>query len=342
MAEHDIVFEDLHGSPEKDHATVDLDSDNKDKGVTRFDDDDSSDRTATVDLEKSGDEGVDVDVSAPTGRDDKGDGEDDGFSKKVKARIQRATRATKKAKDEAGYWQQQALQAKKDAAELRKRGTEKQVELLDGSIETVEAQLEQAFESGESADQAKLTSRLADLKADKKAAEYELDNWVEPDVGDFSPDSGNIDPAPDNERQKLVAGWMEENDDWYSAKGFERHTRVANRIDKEVFADGFDPGTDEYYEELTNRIKEKFPKLFVDDTEDDDPTDRRSTRRGDNIVAPVDGAESAATKKRTSSSRVELDSDDFANMRRFGLDTNDPAVLREYAANKREADRALR
>ena len=60
------------------------------------------------------------------------------------------------------------------------------------------------------------------------------------------------------------------------------------------------------------------------------------------MVAPVDSAESASTKRRSSSSRVELDEHDFENMRRFGLDTNDPDVLKEYAMNKREAESASR
>ena len=71
---------------------------------------------------------------------------------------------------------------------------------------------------------------------------------------------------------------------------------LANRLDKEVFKDGYDPGTEEYFVELDRRIKEKEPDLFddLDAGADDLDTDDTDDRRGKNVVAPVGGNESNA------------------------------------------------
>lgn len=341
--EHEIVFEDLHGTPDEEHAVVDLDADSKDSGISRFSDDESEGERAEIDLSdgQDDDDADGDDASQRAGADDKDSkgGEGDGYSKKVKARIQRATRAEKKAKEEADYWKNQASTTQKQLRELRKKQAESTVERVDSEIEAIEQRLEAAHEGGETKEVVKLTSRLSDLKADKYKAQNDLETLDSTDTGNDSPDSGKVQ-GKSSERDKLVEGWMGDNDDWYGARGFERQTRVANRIDKEVFDDGYDPNTPEYYEELTARIKAKLPDLFDDDTgsaEEDPPPTRKSSR---SPVAPVGRSESASTQRRSSSSRVELNEQDFANMRRFGLDTNDPAVLKEYAQNKREAEKS--
>lgn len=336
MAEHDIVFEDLRGNPETESATVDLDSDDKEKGIERHSQR-AGDERVVIDVDRSDYDSDEGDVSFEHGQDDSGNrGEDDEYSKKVRARIEREARAKRKATKERDFWQQRAQAAERQAAEARKTSLEKSVEHLDSSIESVEGRLENAFEEGDSKLQAQLTSKLSDLKADKKAAQYELEHGDFTYGGDSAPDDGKIAPAPDNPQAELVKDWKDKNDDWYGATGFERYTRTANRIDKELYAEGYDPGAQEYYEELDRRIREKHPSLFDDDTVDDDKADSSPPR---SPVAPVGGAESASSQQRSSSSRVELDEADFANIRRFNLDPNDPEVLKEYARNKREAER---
>ena len=345
--EHEIVFEDLHGAPEQDSAIVDLDADSNETGITRFSDN-SEREGAVIDLNDDGhddDAGDDASRRARSGDKDSKDGEDDGYSERVRKRIQREQRATRKAKDDADYWKQQAEQSSQQLQSMRKKNAESAIERIGGQIESIESQMEAAHEAGNTKDVVKLTSQLTDLKAERYKAEADLEDVGSTETGNDSPESGNVRRKP-NDQARLVRKWKDGNDDWYGSDGFERQTRVANRIDKEVFDDGYDPGTPEYYEELNARIKAKMPELFDDDTgsETDDNLEpsRRSNRQP---VAPVGRSESAETKTRTSSSRVELNEDDFANMREFGLDPNDPEVLKEYARNKREAEqqeRALR
>lgn len=342
--EDQIVFEDLHGAPETDPVTVDLDADTKDDGITRTPDDQSADDDDKKDDDIQFD-GLRPDDDDSGEQDDKEDdaskvSEDDDYSKKVKARIGREQRAKRKERKRGDYWEQQARTLAKDAYERDKTALKGSIEQADSAITQVQSDLERAIEDGQTKDQVRLTNRLTDLKADKAKAEFGLDNLSED--GNVTPFDDKISAEPDKGQKKEADEWMDSRSDWYGAKGFERQTRLANMLDKEVYKDGYDPNTPEYFDELDRRIKEKEPKLYEDldasaddDTDKDDKDDTTERKPGKTIVAPVGGEHRQRSK---SSSKVELGEEDFATMREFNLDPNDPEVLKEFARNKREAE----
>jgi hypothetical protein len=153
--------------------------------------------------------------------------------------------------------------------------------------------------------------------------------------GNVQPFDDRVTPTSRKDADTETSKWMEDQGDWYKQDGFERQTRLANRLDKEVYADGYDPDTPQYFKELNKRIKERAPELYDDLEAGADDTDT-GKRRGKPVVAPVSGNETR--HQRSSSSKVELDAEDFRTMRQFNLDPNDPEVLREFARNKREAE----
>lgn len=336
MSKNEIVFEDLHGINEEDPVEVDLDASRKDDGIQRSPADDAAD-DGSVD-----DDGIEISnlrdaKPASSGSDDDDDasttGDDDDYSKKVKARIDREAKAKRKAQDEANYWRQQAENLAKKTSTQSKESIERKVEQATSKIESTLTALDAAIESGNTKDQVKLTSDLTDLKAEKIQAEIELRDL--PESGNLQPFDGKVGLSSE---KSLADQWMEDRNDWYGARGFERQTRLANRLDREVFEDGFDPKTAEYFQELDRRIKAKEPDLFdgADDDADDDAYDRGKRRPKRSPVAPVTNGDNNKRRGRATG-KVELDRSDFANMRRFGLDTNNPEVLKEYARNKREA-----
>lgn len=347
--EDQIVFEDLHGVNEDEPVTIDLDASTKDDGITRtpadevVDDGGKDDDDIRIDSLRSADDDDDIQVGDIVADETDGDddaaskaGEDDDYSKKVKARIGRESRAKRKAQQEASYWKQQAEKLAKDSYERDKRSLERGIEQTDSAIERVQTDLERAIEDGQTKDQVRLTNELTDLKADKARAEFSL-NDLSPD-GNVQPFDGKISAEPDTAASE-AAKWKDERSDWYGAAGFERQTRLANRIDREVYRDGYDVDTPEYFEELDRRIKEREPKLYDDldaNADKDDKHDKDGKRPTRSPVAPVGGADGRQRASR--GSKVQLGEADFANMRRFGLDPKDPDVLKEYAMSKRESD----
>lgn len=329
--DNEIVFEDLHGVKEDGPVMVDVDSDLNDEGINRApteqvaDDDFSDDDDAAL-------SGREDDDQSASGQDDDSDAskdrEDDAYSKKVKARIAREQRQTKKARDEASYWREQAEKLAQDTSKRDRDQLKGNIERADSEIESTQSELERAIEDGNTKDQVRLTSKLTDLKAEKIQAEVRLTDL--PENGNVPPFDGKVSP-PTDEAQSLADEWVEGHNDWYGARGFERQTRLANRLDKEVYKDGFRPDTPEYFKELDKRLKKADPSLY-EDLASDEPAERTGDRR--RRRSPVAGVDSNTGGRKPSSSKVELTKDDFANMRRFNLDTDNPEVLKEYARNK--------
>jgi len=55
--------------------------------------------------------------------------------------------------------------------------------------------------------------------------------------------------------------------EWYNPAKPNRDTRIALIIDAEVAEDGYHPGTDEFWEELDNRLREALPGRYTDDND---------------------------------------------------------------------------
>jgi hypothetical protein len=343
MAEHDIVFEDLHGVEEKKPVTVDLDADLKDAGIEQAPDaqlaaaDTRVNDTIKIDELRSADESAE-------GESDEEDSaskasEDDAYSKKVRSRIDRERRLKLKERERADYWEKQAKAIAKERYETERNTLKQSVEQADSAYAQIQSDLKRAIEDGDTDDQVRLTTRLSDLKAEKVLAESRLENLSADGNWDAFDDNISAEPS---KKQSLADKWMDGHSDWYGAKGFERQTRLANRIDKEVFAEGYQPDSPDYFEELDRRLKEKVPEVYdsLDFAESEEAysTDNQPDRsRGRSVVAAVSGNESP---QKVRSSKVELGAADFENMRRFGLDANDPETLKEYARNKKQAEGA--
>ena len=83
--------------------------------------------------------------------------------------------------------------------------------------------------------------------------------------------------------------WAEKNT-WFRQD--EEMTDYAQRIHRGLVAEGFDTESDEYYDELTNRVKNKFPESFNQGSD--------QTTRSNKIAQPVASASRSATSGRKS------------------------------------------
>jgi hypothetical protein len=122
-------------------------------------------------------------------------------------------------------------------------------------------------------------------------------------------------PAP------LAVKWLGANKVWFNNPKFEAHKDFVLSVDKKLIREGYDPKSTDYYTELDARIDAAFPTL------------RKSAAVVRSPVAPAGNAPASNRSRKT----ITLTRADLANMRRFGLDTANKEVLREYARNKRPA-----
>jgi len=138
----------------------------------------------------------------------------------------------------------------------------------------------------------------------KKEQEYEQ----------FSKEYENVQQQIQNEprpqpSQKALA-WAEKNT-WFRSDA--EMTDYAQRIHRGLVAEGFDTESDDYYDELTNRVKNKFPESFEGSDQ---------TIRGNTIAQPVASATRSATPGRKS---VKLTASQVKIAKKLGV------PLAEYA-----------
>jgi len=67
--------------------------------------------------------------------------------------------------------------------------------------------------------------------------------------------------VPDVQVQRLAAEWMEDNP-WYDPNGRNEESQIAQIIDKKLTEEGFDPTSEDYWEELDGRLKKYLPEKY--------------------------------------------------------------------------------
>ena len=244
----------------------------------------------------------------------------DQYSDKVKKRIDKLT------------WKIREAEREKDAALVFAQNVQK--ELQDAKKKTFD--IDKGYMS-ESEVRNKMASDLArqNLIAAREAGDYQKEEEArqaltkldleaerirvtkskkEQEYEQFSKEYETVQQQVPNEprpqpSQKALA-WAEKNT-WFRSDA--EMTDYAQRIHRGLVAEGFDTESDDYYDELTNRVKNKFPESF----EGSDQTNRSNT-----IAQPVASATRSATAGRKS---VKLTASQVKIAKKLGV------PLAEYA-----------
>ena len=222
----------------------------------------------------------------------------DQYSDKVKKRIDKLT------------WKIREAEREKDAALVFAQNVQK--ELQDAKKKTFD--IDKGYMS-ESEVRNKMASDLArqNLIAAREAGDYQKEEEArqaltkldleaerirvtkskkEQEYEQFSKEYETVQQQVPNEprpqpSQKALA-WAEKNT-WFRSDA--EMTDYAQRIHRGLVAEGFDTESDDYYDELTNRVKNKFPESFEGSDQ---------TIRGNTIAQPVASATRSATPGRKS------------------------------------------
>lgn len=93
--------------------------------------------------------------------------------------------------------------------------------------------------------------------------------------------SANVQtPTNSAELQRQASKWMERND-WFSPEGGDEDSEIAKIIDQKLVKEGWNPASEEYWQELDKRLQKRLPHRYTDDS---DERDSRTTRRPRSIV----------------------------------------------------------
>jgi len=73
------------------------------------------------------------------------------------------------------------------------------------------------------------------------------------------------DSFPDivgEEGKRYGMSWMKRNSSWYDPKGGNLDSRIALAIDTDLYNEGYDPNTKEYWDEFDDRCKDRLPHRY--------------------------------------------------------------------------------
>lgn len=71
--------------------------------------------------------------------------------------------------------------------------------------------------------------------------------------------------APNPVVKSLAERWMEQND-WYDPESGDTDSRIAKRLDQQLSAEGWNPASTDYWNELTRRLQKELPHRYTDDS----------------------------------------------------------------------------
>jgi hypothetical protein len=226
----------------------------------------------------------------------------DQYSDKVKKRIDKMTWKLREAEREREAALQFAQNVQKELSDAKKKtydidkGYMSESEVRNKMAADLARQnLIAAREAGDyqKEEEARQALTKLDLEAErirvtktKKEREYEeFQKQLEQEQQAYAQQPQQARPQPS---QKALA-WAE-NNPWFRSD--EEMTDYAQRIHRGLVAEGFDTESDDYYDELTNRVRNKFPESFSKGSD--------QTTRSNKIAQPVASASRSATSGRKS------------------------------------------
>ena len=117
---------------------------------------------------------------------------------------------------------------------------------------------------------------------------------------------------PDPTVQRLAAKWMKKNS-WYNPQANDSDSRIAKKIDELLSAQGLDPTSQDYWDELDSRLQKELPHRY--NNLDDDES--REVRRPRNVVGSS-GREASAAYGGSNRSQFVLSPDRVRAMKEAG------------------------
>jgi hypothetical protein len=247
-------------------------------------------------------------------------GEMDQYSDKVKKRIDKLTWKVREAEREKEAALVFAQNVQKELQETQKKtydidkGYMSESEVRNKMASDLARQnLITAREAGDyhKEEEARQALTKLDLEAERiRVTKSKKEQEYEQFSKELENNAQQVIQQPRPQPSDKALAWAEKNT-WFRSDA--DMTDYAQRIHRGLVAEGFDTESDDYYDELTNRVKNKFPESFEGSDQ---------TIRGNTIAQPVASATRSATTGRKS---VKLTASQVKIAKKLGV------PLTEYA-----------
>lgn len=145
-----------------------------------------------------------------------------------------------------------SLEKRTSGAEMAR--VDKAIEDADVRLRWTQMKLKEAVESGDGDGVVNAQEAMYEAKRQVEALQnlkHQASRQIE---------TSGIKP-PDPDMQRLASDWMSKNR-WYDPKGRDTDSKVALQIDKAMAEEGYDPSTEEYWDELDERLSKYLPHRY--------------------------------------------------------------------------------
>ncbi len=145
--------------------------------------------------------------------------------------------------------------------------------------------------------------------------------------------------TPVDDRVLAHAQEFMDDNPWYDINGGNEESSIVNAIDASLTKEGFDPATDEYWDELTERAARRLPEKFEDfveevgEQEEPTPVKKKRVARGGPAVGSGKEHAPASTRK-----EVYISPERKQAMMDHGV-WDDPVLRQKYVKRYMEWDR---
>lgn len=245
--------------------------------------------------------------------------EGETYSKSVRKRIDRERRVTQRERQRGDR-----LEGRLERIERRlsKQTDDSEFEALKATTETKLADLKTrkktALEEGETDNVVDIDDEMQNLKVELKAKEL-----MRKEVSDVT-DSEPTDLPP------KAREWIDMHPDYDDDPKFRRAVLGADRV---VSAQGYNVNKDEYYQEISKILVDRFPDYIdKEDLGEEKPT--RRARKSPTGEVPRAGNAVGSDVANLRKGRVTLNAKDRRQMLRFGLDPTSKDDVQEFAKQR--------
>jgi len=146
-------------------------------------------------------------------------------------------------------------------AELEKRTAGADMARMDKAIEDAQLRLQYAKLKIAEATKAGDGQGLANAQEAWYDARRNLESLEAMKQKSAAAPKTNVPQTPDPRLQRHASDWMARND-WYDPNGRDTDSKIAAKIDEELSDEGWDPTSEEYWEELDGRLSKYLPHRY--------------------------------------------------------------------------------
>ena len=250
--------------------------------------------------------------------------DDPEYGEKVQKRIQKLVAQRREAEVQSRQIQEQNAQLAARLERLEKGSQQSSENAFNQRYAQTKEALKKAIEEGDTDAQLDFSEQIADYRAAMRVSEMQKNQRMQQETA--SPTVGRAQQAAQNPAPQKAMQWWEKNN-WFNGQGYERETAAARAIDVQLDIEGFDKDSDDYYDQLNNRLHNVFPELVSKTS----PSKPRIKSRSP--VAPSTGG-----SPNYKGNRVRLTKQQLSAAREVGITTEDG--LKRYASEIRKLERS--